>query len=461
MIDVKDLCFSYDGEIQAIQDVSFSLSKGESLALLGDNGSGKSTLIKLLAGMLKPDSGTITYDKSLIKRGGMVFQNPDNQFVSSLVEEDLLYGLRDNILSKKEKEKKVSEVLNLVGLEGFEKKSTHEISGGQKQLVAIAGVLIMSPDVLFLDEVTSMLDHKSGERIIDLLRKLKEEGITIIYVTHEIKEAALFDKILIGDKGRFTFFEGSDLTREFESVSKSVFLGKNADIKIVSKETLISCEKISLSYKSHMRNNHNNYVLKDISLSIAKGEFIGIKGDTGSGKTSLIRILSGLIKPSKGKVYYKGEDINNSRFDEKAYRKAIGIMFQFPDTQIFEETVEKDVGFGLDYLGFNLEEKKNNIKNAIKIAGLPYEKYASKNPYLLSDGEKRRVVLAGVLSKRPEIIILDEPIAGLDLAYRKELFSTLKEMQNKGKTIIIISHNEEMLYHYADRIIELKDGHIL
>lgn len=223
----------------------------------------------------------------------------------------------------------------------------------------------------------------------------------------------------------------------------------------------MSIELKSVSYTYDDNTQYANPALNNINLTISKGEFVGIMGETGCGKSTLLQIIDGLISPSEGAVYFENCDINSKGFDRKILRRSIGVVFQFPEYQLFETTVERDVSFGLRRLGLKKEEIQNRVSFALESVGFDYNKVKDKSPLSFSGGEKRRIAIAGVLAVKPEYLFLDEPIAGLDPYSRIDFMRLLDSLNKNGTAIIMISHNADMLAEYASRIIVMKKGSIV
>lgn len=221
----------------------------------------------------------------------------------------------------------------------------------------------------------------------------------------------------------------------------------------------IKLEKVSYTYAPGTA--HERTAVRDLSLDIADGEYIGLMGTTGSGKSTLVQLMAGLIKPSSGSVLLDGEDINSKKYDRSILHRKVGLVFQHPENQLFETTVERDVAFGLKHLKMSKEEKAEAVKAAIEQVGFDYEAVRTQSPLSFSGGEKRRIALAGVLVEKPSVLIMDEPIAGLDSYSRAELLKLVNELNAKGVTIIMISHSADVLAEYARRIIVLKDGALI
>lgn len=531
LIDIKNLTFEYfrrDNEgnveemVEALQNVSLDVQLGEFIVILGRNGSGKSTLAKHINALLFPGEGEVIVDGmdtmdedmrlKIRQTAGMVFQNPDNQMVGNLVEEDIAFGPENLGVSTEDIWNRVNEVLDVIGMEEYRGHSPNHLSGGQKQRVAIAGVLAMEPKCIIFDEATAMLDPQGRTQMIEVARHLqKEKGITIIFVTHHMDEVLLADKVFVMNDGRimsegtpeqifaqeelleecglclpplhqyihFLIGQGIISEQECDGIQNDRALSRflcekyagyrgkdgndqkdwiNGDKKSNEKELT---EGILLNHVSYLYNKgfaNERVALKNVNLEIKKGEFIAVIGHTGSGKSTLMQHLNGLCLPTEGNVYFNGRDIADKDFSLKKLRQKVGLVFQYPEYQLFAETVEKDVCFGPENMNISKVEAQKRAYEAIKAVGLPDTIYDA-SPLQLSGGQKRRVAIAGILAMQPEYLVLDEPTAGLDPFSARALLAMLKELQeNQGITIVIVSHFMEEVAEYADRIVVMEHG---
>ena len=539
IVQIKDLIHKFvdtdaegnvTGEKNAVDSVSLDVEKGEFIAILGHNGSGKSTLAKHINAILMPTSGILyvngkdTADARNIwdirQSAGMVFQNPDNQIIETVVEEDVGFGPENLGVETEEIWKRVESALGKVGMLEFRKHSPSRLSGGQKQRVAIAGVLAMHPDCIVLDEPTAMLDPHGRKEVIQTLKELNEkEKVTIILITHHMNEAALADKIFVMNEGKialqgtskevFSHYDemkkiGLDVPVSTEIAHGLKKYGWHMPDDIISEEELLDSIKKNLPEKAEKGTEHRvkqkneskaeqdnreaqqqkdsgevilslrdvNYIysadtvyrrhaLKNVSLDIWKGEFIAVIGHTGSGKSTLIQHLNGLNKPSSGKILYKGQDISEKSFKLSDLRKKVGLVFQYPEYQLFETTVLLDVAFGPKNLGCDREQAEQQAREALALVGLPEECY-EMSPFELSGGQKRKAAIAGVLAMNPEVLILDEPTAALDPYGRDEILSILEDLHRKKNiTILLVSHSMDEVARFAQRIIVMDKGEIL
>lgn len=532
------------GSEKAIDGVSFDIKDGEFISIVGHNGCGKSTLAKHLNALICPTEGTLWVDGmntadddnifNIRQCTGMVFQNPDNQLVANVVEEDVGFGPENIGVPTDEIWKRVNDALKIVNIEKRRKDSPNHLSGGQKQRVAIAGVLAMKPKCIVLDEPTAMLDPSGRKEVIDAITMLnKKEKINIILITHHMEETLNSDRIIVMDGGKIVM-EGSPETifKQSEELKKhklcvpqatqiaDLLKNKGIDIDrtILTREELVNeilekvdmqnikqdskqdskqdlkqdltldtaqnfdADTITSSEKQLQESDNKNdntkiklietkdlsYIyekgtvyertaLSNVNITINKGEFVALIGHTGSGKSTLIQTLNGLVKPTSGVVYYNGKNIHDKGNSLKKLRSKVGLVFQYPEYQLFAETVIEDVKFGPKNIGMSPEEINDAANEALKMTGVSDNLYEA-SPFELSGGEKRRVAIAGVLAMKPEVLILDEPTAGLDPAGRDEILGLISELHKNGLTIILVSHSMSDVAEYADKIYVMDDG---
>ena len=539
------------GSEKAIDGVSFDIKDGEFISIVGHNGCGKSTLAKHLNALICPTEGTLWVDGmntadddnifNIRQCTGMVFQNPDNQLVANVVEEDVGFGPENIGVPTDEIWKRVNDALKIVNIEKRRKDSPNHLSGGQKQRVAIAGVLAMKPKCIVLDEPTAMLDPSGRKEVIDAITMLnKKEKINIILITHHMEETLNSDRIIVMDGGKIVM-EGSPETifKQAEELKKhklcvpqatqiaDLLKNKGIDIDrtILTREELVNeilekvdmqnikqelkqdskqdidlkennikqdltldtaqnfdADTITSSEKQLQESDNKNdntkiklietkdlsYIyekgtvyertaLSNVNITINKGEFVALIGHTGSGKSTLIQTLNGLVKPTSGVVYYNGKNIHDKGNSLKKLRSKVGLVFQYPEYQLFAETVIEDVKFGPKNIGMSPEEINDAANEALKMTGVSDNLYEAL-PLELSGGEKRRVAIAGVLAMKPEVLILDEPTAGLDPAGRDEILGLISELHKNGLTIILVSHSMSDVAEYADKIYVMDDG---
>ena len=508
-------------ENSALDGVNIEVEEGQFIAILGHNGSGKSTFARHINALLTPDEGTLyvngwdTKDESKLweirQNAGMVFQNPDNQIIATVVEEDVGFGPENLGVPTEEIWERVEKALAAVGMLEYRHSSPTKLSGGQKQRVAIAGVVAMKPKCIVLDEPTAMLDPNGRKEVLKTVKELnKQENVTVILITHHMNEVIDADKVFVMDSGKVVlegtpreiFSKVSELkklgldvpqvteiaynlkdkgidmgqcvlnVKEFRERYKYVTGKEIASLKDVNKANVSEAESVqsdteekklileakNLNFIYEEGTANEKGALEDVSLNIHEGEFLGIIGHTGSGKSTLIQHLNGLMKADSGAIYFNGEDIYAKEFSMPFLRKHVGLVFQYPEHQLFETTVLQDVCFGPKNLGLSKDETLEAAKKALKQVGLG-EEYYEKSPFELSGGEKRRVAIAGVLAMNPEVLILDEPTAGLDPKGRDKILNQLKKLQTERNiAIVLVSHSMEDVAKYAERLVVMSGG---
>lgn len=505
MIRAEQVRFQYkkrdvDGNVIATEEilkgVDLTIKKGEFIALLGRNGSGKTTFSKQLNAILRPSEGTVTVDEmgtrdaeklyEIRQRVGMVFQNPDNQMVAANVEEEVAFGPENLGMESDTIVARVKQALEQVRMWKRRKTAPNHLSGGQKQRIAIAGILAMHPDYIVLDEPTAMLDPKGRKEVMEALQRLnQEQEMTVILITHDMEEAALASRVILLADGQMRFdgrpekFFGADaLLAEMGMEAPLSYrvqqaMGSAANLQSGAGEKRDKCkidaldifekdkDLLSLQHVSYIYSPGTAYekvALDDVNLSLGKGEIVGLAGHTGSGKSTMIQLLNGLLKPTSGTVTFEGKDIHAKGYSGNYLRSKVGMVFQYPEHQMICDTVWEDVAFGPGKQGLTEEACKTRVEEALRFVDLP-EKYYQASPLQLSGGQKRRVAIAGVLAMHPEYIILDEPAAGLDAEGKREIFDRIRRMsREQGIGVLLVSHSMEDLAEYADRIIVLDDG---
>ena len=523
IIEVENLCFdyiSYDedgkevGRNPVLKDVSLSVPEGQFLAVLGHNGCGKSTLAKHFNAILMPTSGKVTVagidtsdeDKlfDIRQTVGMVFQNPDNQLVATIVEEDVAFAPENMGIPQPEIRQRVDDALKQVDMYEYREHAPHQLSGGQKQRVAIAGVIAMQPRCIVMDEPTAMLDPKGRREVMETIHTLnREKGITVVLITHYMDEAAQADRVVVMDGGNIIMDDvpkkifsqvkklrsvgldvpqvtelceelrekGVDISTEIigeQECAEALFSltkGRSAEIPPAKeaaeddkRPVVLECDKVT--YKYSIGTPFEKTAVNSVDLKIRQGEFVGIIGHTGSGKSTLIQHFDGLVKPTSGRVLVDGADIWSKDVNIRGIRFKVGLVFQYSEHQLFEETVYQDIAFGPKNLGLSDEETAARVKEAMRLVHLDYETYAKRSPFALSGGQMRRVAIAGVIAMEPECIVLDEATAMLDPIGRQEVLSAVHKLnREKGITVVLITHhmNEAM---EADRAIVMNHGHI-
>ena len=545
MIKTENLIFEYEkhddegniiGTHRAIDEVNLDIQPGQFIAILGHNGSGKSTLAKHMNAILAPTEGTMWVDGKdtreedniwdVRQTAGMVFQNPDNQIIGTVVEEDVGFGPENLGVPTEEIWERVEQSLQSVGMIEYRHHSPNKLSGGQKQRVAIAGVVAMRPKCIVLDEPTAMLDPNGRKEVLRTVEELrKREKVTVILITHYMEEVIGADRVIVMDKGHVVMdgttreiFSQVELLKKYRlDVPQVTLLAyelkqrgfaipdgilsvdelvvalegcgmKTAQVKKVLAGGTVRDEAIAdqiygnamttviqenaaqnreqtpilklknVSYVYSPDTAYERKALKDINLDIYEGQFIGVIGHTGSGKSTMIQHLNGLIRATSGALCYQGENIYAEKYNLRELRNNVGLVFQYPEHQLFEVDVLSDVCFGPKNQGLSEEECRERALEALQLVGLP-EKYYESSPFDLSGGQKRRVAIAGVLAMKPKVLVLDEPTAGLDPKGRDEILDQIAYLQKEGDlTVILVSHSMEDIAKYVDRIVVMNKG---
>ena len=625
MIKSSNLCFTYQTSVPSnyvLNDISVEINEGEFVAILGRNGSGKSTLARHMNALLTPTSGTLwvkgldTSKEENIwqvrQTTGMVFQNPDNQIVATLVEDDVAFGPENLGVRPSEIIKRVDSNLNIVRMGNYKKTAPHNLSGGQKQRVAIAGILAMKPSCIVFDEATAMLDPLGRNEVLETAKQLNvEEGITVILITHFMEEALLADRVFVMNDGKVEIdaspkkiftdankikslglavpsitelcsrlavygvsseivsddeFINDEVIRDLLShTNECILMSQITDLPVspcltckfhggvicppattqkVKKCTLPSSpsttaqgqyekqnveitharckkhfnvtfpqqpyekgnidailsveKKVTLLHDLRLHPTENNektledvcrndYIssqgvaikvsnlthtygvgsvfeknaICDVSMDIVQGKITAIIGHTGSGKSTLVQHFNALLSPTSGTVLVEGENIHANKNKLQKFRQKVGIIFQYPEYQLFESTVMKDVCFGPRQMEMDAPAAVKSAKEALEAVGIPESMYG-KSPFELSGGQKRRVAIAGVLAMQPSILVLDEPTAGLDPSGKEEILSHIMQLHwSKNITVVLVSHNMDDVALLSDRIFVVNAGRLL
>lgn len=522
MISVKAVSFRYpttapDG-LPALNGIDLTIPEGAFVVLLGSNGSGKSTLGQLLNGLLRPTQGSVTVDTwttddpthawDITRQVGMIFQNPDNQLVSTTLERELAFGLENLGMPTLEIQSRVEWALERFQLRDYRLYPPHRLSGGQKQRLAIAAVVAMKPRYMVCDEPTALLDPVSRRDILSLLDSLRSEhGMGVVYITQLSGEAVNADCVIVMDEGRIVaqgkpediLTLSEELTRRrleapvavrlavalraqgvmvppsvltpdklVEAVTSSPLWPRQATLSVGNAETaaaetegrtIVELKNVTYTYQKGTVQAVS--ALKEVSLCIEAGSSVGLIGPNGSGKSTLSQLLNGLIVPGSGQVIVEGKDLAARGVDLRSIRCQVGLVFQFPEAQLFEETVFDDVAFGPKNTGVPERELKARVYAALEQVHLEPDRYVLRHPFTLSGGEKRRVALAGVLAMRPRLLALDEPTAGLDADGAQTMEAILRAFQADGGTVILISHDMDLVARMAQRVIVLDRGSVV
>lgn len=513
IISIENVTFSHPvhgGSVApALTDINLAIREGEFIAILGANGSGKSTLARHLNGLLIPTSGrvlvagldtreTITLGRirSLV---GMAFQYPEDQIVATTVEEDIAFGPENLGLPAAEIRRRVSNALEATGLTAHRSRPPHLLSAGQTQRLALAGILAMQPKVIVFDEPTSMLDPLGRRMVMAQLNEFHRKGTTVVLVTHHMDEAAQAGRVIVLNQGRLVMdgapreiFAASNLgdfglepppAAVLGTALRSLLPELKAGILTVE-EMLAELRRIPVPVSSaplraktnpspktseliiEVKNLAHTYMagtplahlaLKDADLQVEPGSAHGLIGATGCGKSTLMQHLNGLLKPQQGRVRVGAFDLNDPEISVRQVCHLAGLIFQNPEMQFFEQYVGDEIAYGARQLGL-ADGLRERVRGAMQSVGLDFEKYKDRLTWALSGGEKRRVALASILALDPQILLLDEPTAGLDPLTRRAIVRHLQELRDHGKTLVLSSHRMGDIVRITHRTTAMQAG---
>lgn len=508
IIAFNDFSFKYRSQQEpTLYNIDLTIYEGEKVLIVGPSGSGKSTLAHCMNGLI-PFSykgeitgslqmmGKETKDQSIFqlsKMVGTVLQDPDGQFIGLTVGEDIAFALENDCIPQDEMTGRVTAVSNMVGMNDYLHSSLHQLSGGQKQRVALAGVMVDNVNILLFDEPLANLDPATGKEAIALIDRIqKETNTTVVIVEHRLEDVLYrdVDRIIVMNKGRIVSdlhpdellatnvleecgireplylkaikYSGSAITPDMlPSHIESVNLDNCKDNLLhwlekkdglsdpkYKAEPVLQLESISFHYDS------GKEILKDISFTIHKGEMVSIVGANGAGKSTLTKVICGFEAPTRGKLYYNGKDMTNDTIKERSLK--VGLVMQNPNQMISKTFVYDEVAFGLVIRGVPEAEIRERVEETLKICGLyPFRNWPIS---ALSFGQKKRVTIASILVLQPEVIILDEPTAGQDFRHYKEIMEFLVELNQRGVTILMITHDMHLMLEYTPRAIVIANG---
>lgn len=446
-VSVKHLCFSYENAPEpAVQDVSFEMEFGSYTAIAGVNGSGKSTTARIIAGLLQPSAGTVEIADGL--RTGFVFQSPKDQLICGVIARDTAFGPQCQSLPASEIELRTIESLKATGMLDYAMHKSMFLSLGQTQKAALSGILAINPDILILDESVSMLDPKSREEIFTFLDMLHKKKRTILHITHDSDAISRAKDIIVMNGGKIIWKGNSSsfFADKTGSVYRSVFgtplenrsCFQNKTQNRPAQEILLKAENISFSYGTHA-------VLKNVSFSLKRGTLTALTGASGSGKTTLLEILAGLKKQDSGTVWSADKPL---------------LCQQNSDAALFEAFAADDVAFGPKNSGIKGKELLECVKTAMNRVNLPFEEFASKQTNCLSGGQKRRLSVAGIIAMKGDILLFDEPSAGLDGAAKYTVMHLLRSLAESGKTVLFTTHHYDEA-QFADTSITLEKAGLI
>ena len=518
---LSDVTFVHAKGVVALDHVSFSIPAGKRTCIVGANGSGKSTVASILSGLTAPDEGTVTFlgttvvndgqvdfeaYKTIRPQLGLVFQNPEDQIICSVVADDIAFGLENLQVPSDQITPLVEQQIELGTLTEFASENPQMLSGGQQQRVAISGALVMKPQILILDEPSAALDVVHRNNVMGLVEKLRAAGKTIVHVTHFMDEVVSADHVIALDDGRVAFegtpealFEQHELVEclhleepfayqvahalnkrgvvvckspsaqrvlsELRGLLATAVQGARranedaveccdandvvATADSVSEPAAVSVRDVTFSYQKP--------VLKNISVDVQKGSHVAVIGSTGSGKSTLARLICALDTPDTGSLSVTGLDTRQKQNRRKLHG-IVGYVMQRPERQLFAQTVAEDVAFGPTNLGLSACDVISAVNAALELVGLSHK--ADASPFELSGGQQRLCALAGVIAMHPKVLVLDEPTSGLDPYYCSELRKIINAVLEDGCTVIELTHSMEDAAE-TDQIIVLHEGDLV
>jgi len=506
-ISIEGLTFTYRGGAPpALQNIWGQVEAGSFIGVMGHGGAGKSTLCSSLNGLV-PGFFRGAYQGRVMVKGqevaghkvaemsrivGLVLQDFEAQIFSTNVELEMAFGPENQCLPCSEIDRRIRHYLAFLDLEKFRRREPATLSGGQKQRLAISSVLAMEPEILVMDEPTTDLDFKGRQEVLSVADNLRREGRTLLIVDHEPETMAKADRVWLMKGGQIVKggLPGEILADVSTLKSCGIkvppipelfsamgwpgapFSAREA-MALIRKHNLVRPRTLSLPESSrpgqrrpyllqaeglrYIYPSHGIEALRGVDLCMGEGEFVALLGQNGSGKTTLAKHFNGLLKPTSGQMLLQGRPTKEYSHGEMA--RLVGYVFQNPDHQIFSRTVLEEVGFGLKMLGEGPKRVEQLVSEALEVVGL--EGYEEKIPFALSKGERQRVAVASVLALRPRVLVLDEPTTGLDYRHQRAMMEILKSLNERGHTIIIITHSMEVAEEYAGRTVVLKDGAVL
>lgn len=519
IIHIENLSYTYPSETKALTDINLDVDPGEYLAIVGANGAGKTTLCMFLNGVI-PNvvggrvSGAVNvcgmdtfehhvYD--IAQNVGLVLQDPESQLFSADVRSEIAFAAENRGVAREEILSRMKDVLKIVRLEDLASRLSDELSGGQKQRLAIAANLIVRPRILVADEPTSQLDPVGKEEVFATLSSLnKDLGVTVVIASHDVDEIERYaDRVIVLDHGKIILQGPPDqVFREVETLDQlyvhvpdlarlSKILQINsghplslsvpeaaAQLKVwLCQETTtagsefkppavpvaakqqdhshpvaVEVENVTFTYPGT-----NTPAISNITFSIPKGQFVGIIGQNGGGKTTIMKCLVGLVKPSQGEIRLDNKPLSGQKVG--AIATQIGLILQNPDTQLFCMSVEEEIRFGLENLHLDPEEINRRTEESLKITGLG--SYRALYPFKLSLGDRRKVAVASIVAMRPQVLVFDEPLTGQDYKGRFELVNLAADLHKAGHTVIMISHDMELVAKYTQRTLVVGKGQLL
>ena len=507
VIEFNNFTFQYRAQAKpTLNNINLTIYEGEKVLIVGPSGSGKSTISNCINGLIpfsyKGDiSGSLkikgkeTKEMSIFELSnsvGTVLQDPDSQFIGLTVAEDIAFKLENDCINQDEMKEKVRVVSKIVGIDNHLDLAPYSLSGGQKQRVTLAGVMVGDVDILLFDEPLASLDPATGKSAIELIDEIqKKTNKTIVIIEHRLEDVLHcdVDRIIVVNNGEIAAdmtpnellssnllsevgireplyvtalrYAGCEITSDInpqhintvnldkcKEKLKNWYEETSEDSNTTDSEVILELKNVKFGY------DKDREILKGISFKVKKGEMISIVGKNGAGKSTVSKLVCGFYKPTEGEILFNGRNLANDTIKERAEK--IGIVMQNPNQMISKTMIFDEVALGLRVRGLGEEEIKERVFNTLKVCGL-YE-FRNWPISALSFGQKKRVTIASILVLNPEVIILDEPTAGQDFKHYTEIMEFLKELNKKGVTIIMITHDMHLMLEYTNRAIVFSNG---
>ncbi len=487
IIEFRNVSYSKNNNM-ILENISFSLKKNKYNVIIGKNGSGKSTILKLIVGLEKISGGKIFIDNEELvykrdelykirKKTGIVFQESNEHIIGETVAESLIFGMENNRIPLEKMKENMTKYVKLFQLENIIDKKTVNLSGGEKQKVALAGAVITEPEIILLDEVTEMWDKATKDKMNGIIEEFLKDGKTVVSVTHNPEEIKRSDNIVfITEEGKIVTGKSEEVNKIIEEkenteINHEVISEYSADLTKISlkeEEIKVKIKDISYYYEKERK------IIDSFSVNIPKNSITAITGKSGTGKTTLIEIISGLAflgENFSGEIGYNFRNENKEKEDEKLLlykniserelyeiRKRIGIVFQNTGEQFFSGTVLEELEYNITKK-YKIKNKKSKelsdrINEIAEIFGYD-EKFLMKSPFILSGGEKKMLGLALAVCLEPEILVLDEPTGALDYNMTVKFMKIVEKMKKNGTTVILVTHDENIVKQYSDYILKM------
>ena len=488
IIEFKNVSYLKNNNM-ILENISFSLKKNKYNVIIGKNGSGKSTILKLIVGLEKISGGQIFIDNEELvykrdelykirKKTGIVFQESNEYIIGETVAESLIFGMENNRIPLEKMKENMAKYVKIFQLENIIDKKTVNLSGGEKQKVALAGAVITEPEIILLDEVTEMWDKTTKDKMNGIIEEFLKDGKTVVSVTHSPEEIKRSDNIVfITEEGKIVTGKSEEVnqileekkSKETEYEINSIYSADLTKISLKEEEIKIKMKNISYYYEKERK------IIDSFSVNIPKDSITAITGKSGAGKTTLIEIMSGLIflgENFSGEIEYNFRNENKEKEDEKLLlyknilerelyeiRKRMGIVFQNTGEQFFSGTVLEELEYNITKKCKIKNRKSKELNDKIKEIAEIFEydeKFLMKSPFVLSGGEKKMLGLALAVCLEPEILVLDEPTGALDYIMTIKFMQIVEKMKKNGTTVILVTHDENIVKQYSDYILKLQ-----